>query len=541
MLTFKNGNMKNKLKIIGVVFICVFFSVSCSNVLEEELTGDLTADGVFVDEEGIDFVLNGAYASLSSFIGATGTTDAGWTLIGFGTDTYTNGSDGNYKYFNTYDSDLNASSPVVTESWNEFYRGINAANTVINRAPNALEDNDEKLLEVTAQAKFLRGYIYFWLARVWGPVHYTEEETQEAQTEASRMPLAELYPKIIEDLKFAEENLPGEQNEYGKATKWAAKAVLADLYLFRQNYEEAAKYSEDIISNGPFSVLENFSDLWDPDNEQNSEVIWSIQFADNLVYDNGGNPAHLFFLMQYDVLPGMKRDTKNGRPWKRFKPTDYLLDLYDMEDTRYDGTFKTVWYANDPSSAPEDVAVGDTAVYLPRERFTEAEKNAKPYGVNIYNQDEYTDKFYPSTQKWLEQNRISVNDVSGSKDFVTYRLAEIYLIAAEANALKSSSNQTKALEYLNEVRMRAYHIDDPSELPNIAMVDIDVILEERAKELAQEGKRWFDLVRTDNLVELVKLYNSKASPNIQGYHKLRPIPLTQIDRTSTEFEQNPGY
>lgn len=533
--------MKNLINKTGIIFITLLLCISCTKVLDEELTGDLTADGVFVDEEGIDFALNGAYASLSSFIGATGNIETGWTLIAFGTDTYTNGSDGNFKYFNRYNSDLNASSIVVEEPWNEFYRGINTANTVINRAPGAIEENDEKLLSVTAQARFLRGYIYFWLARVWGPVPYTDQETTEAQTEATRMPLVDLYPKIIEDLKFAEENLPGEQDEYGRATKWAAKAVLADLYLFRQNYEEAAKYSEDIINNGPFSLVENFIDLWDLDNEQNSEVIWSIQFADDLLFDNNGNPAHLFFLMQYDVLPGMKRGIKNGRPWKRFKPTDYLLDLYDMNDSRYDGTFKTVWYANNPDSAPEGVTVGDTAVYLPREPFTEEEKNAKPYGVNIYNQDEYTKKIYPSTKKWLEPNRLSVNQVSGSKDFVAYRLAEIYLIAAEANALKPSPDQTKALEYLNEVRMRAYHVDDPSKLPIINNVDINVILEERAKELAQEGKRWFDLVRTDKLVERVKLHNQEGAPNIQEYHKLRPIPLTQIDRTSTDFEQNPGY
>lgn len=532
--------MKN-FKIIGIVIIAFCMITSCSKVLDEELTGDLTADGVFVDEEGIDFALNGAYASLSSFIGATGNIETGWTLIAFGTDTYTNGSDGGFKYFNTYDSDLNASSPVVTESWNEFYRGINAANTVLNRAPDALEGKEDKLNNVTAQARFIRAYIYFWLARVWGPVHYTDQETQGAQTEATRMPLDELYPKIIEDLKFAEENLPEEQDDFGRATKWAAKAVLADLYLFRKNYDQAAIYSEDIINNGPFNLLADFNSLWDQEDEQNNEVIWSIQFADNLLFDNGGNPAHLFFLMQYDVLPGMKRDIENGRPWKRFRPTNYLLNLYDEGDTRYDGTFKTVWYANNPDSAPAGVAVGDTAVYLPRTSFTQAEKDAKPYGVNIYNQDEYTEKIYPSSKKWIEPNRISVNEEAGNKDFIVYRLAEIYLIASEANALKSSPDQNKALMYLNEVRMRAYNVASISELPEINQVDINIILEERAKELAQEGKRWFDLVRTDKLVERVQGYNSKGAPNIKEFHKLRPIPLTQIDRTSTEFEQNPGY
>ncbi|WP_051907788.1 RagB/SusD family nutrient uptake outer membrane protein [Flavimarina sp. Hel_I_48] len=531
------------IKSIKILFIVSLLtsSFSCSEFLEEELTGDLTGDGVFIDEEGIDFALNGTYASLGTFIGANGNIETGWNLIAFGTDTYTNGSDGGFKYFNTYNSDLNASSTVVTESWDAFYLGINSANTVLNRAPEVLNNNPEKLENVVAQARFLRAYMYFWLSRVWGPVHYTDQETQGPQTEAYRMPLDELYPKIIEDLQFAEEHLPPVQDEYGKATSWAAKAVLADVHLFRKNYTEAATYAEDIIDNGPFELVRPFAALWDTENEQNNEVIWSIQFADDLQYDNGGNAAHMFFLMQYDVLPGMQRDIENGRPWKRFRPTDYLLNLYDMQDTRFDGTFKTVWYANNPDSAPEGVKVGDTAVYLPRVPMTPEEKSSKPYAVNIFNRDEYTEKIYPSTIKWLQPERISVNQESGDKDFVTYRLAEIYLIAAEANALKAAPEQDKALQYLNEVRMRAYGVDDVSELPVITQVDLSVILEERAKELAQEGKRWFDLVRTDTFVQRVREHNPQAASNVQEFHKLRPIPLTQIDRTSTEFAQNPGY
>ncbi len=529
------------MKNISIILLMLISLSSCTDVLDEQLTGGLTADGVFTDEEGIDFALNGAYAAMTTFIGGSGDIETGWTLIAFGTDTYTNGSDGNYKYFNTYTSDLNASSPIVTEPWNVFYRGINSANAVIGRVENAIPDQPDKVTNITAQARFLRGYYYFWLARVYGPVHYTDEETSGAQTEATRMPLDELYPKIIEDLQFAVDNLPGEQDEYGKATSWAAKAALADVYLNLKNYDLAAQYAEDILNNGPFQLVTPFSDLWEIGNERNSEVIMAAQFSNDLELDNGGNPAHVFFLMEYDKLPGMKRDVVNGRPYKRFRPTDYLLNLYDANDKRYDGSFTTVWYANNADNAPAGVQVGDTAIYLPRKPFTEAEKDAKPYGVNIYNQDEYTEKIFPSSKKWVQPNRPSTNELSGDRDFILYRLAEIYLIAAEANALKATPDQTKALQYLNAVRMRGYGVDDISSLPVINSVDIDIILEERAKELAQEGKRWFDLTRTGKLVERVKLHNAQAAPNIQPFHVLRPIPLTQIDRTSTDFPQNPGY
>ena len=526
-----------------IVVLIAFISIvcSCGKVLDEELTGGLTADGVFTDEEGINFALNGAYSTLSSFIGSTGNRETGWTMIAFGTDTYTNGSDGGFKYFNTYDSDLNASSAVVREPWDVFYKGINTANAVIERAPEVLQDKPEVLQNVLGQARFLRGYFYYWLVRIYGPVHYTDTETKGVETEAYRMPLDELYPLIIDDLVFGEENLPSEASEFGRATTWAAKATLADLYLTIKDYENAADYADDIIMNGPFSLVHPVSELWNLDNEENSEVIWSTQFSDDLLLDNGGNPAHLFFLMEYDKLPGMLRDTENGRPWKRFRPTDYLLNLYDMEDKRYKATFKTVYYANNPDSAPPGVQVGDTAVYLPRIPFTQAEKDAKPYGVNIFNQDEYTEKIYPSSLKWIQPNRVSANNESGDRDFIAYRLAEIYLIGAEAHALKPSSDQTTALAYLNEVRKRAYEVEEVADLPVISAVDIDVVLEERAKELAQEGKRWFDLTRTGKLVERVQLHNPQGAPNVKEYHALRPIPLTQIDRTSTDFPQNPGY
>lgn len=534
------------MKNISFILIILISFWSCDNILDEELTGDLTADGVFVDEVGIDFALNGAYASLTTYLGnpAPGTgndRETGWTLIAMGTDTYTNGSDGGNKSFNTYDSDLNASRSIVTEPWEVFYQGINAANTVLRRAPDALAGNPDKLNNVLGQARFLRGYYYFYLLKTWGPVHYSDEETVTAETEATRMPLDQLYPLIIADLEFAEQNLPGTQDDFGRATSWAAKAALAEVYLRQQNYDSAAQYAEDVVTNGPFSLVTPVADLWNLDNEQNSEVIWSWQFSDDLELDNGGNPAHLFFLMEYDKLPGMKRDVVNGRPWKRFKPTNYLLELYDMEDERYEASFTSVWFSNNPDNAPAGVMPGDTCVYLPRFNIPQIEKDARPYGINVFNRDELTEKEFPASKKWVQPNRASTNEPAAGRDFIAYRLAEMYLIASEANALKASPDQAKAIQFLDEVRMRAYGVSDISTLPVITAVDIDVILEERAKELAQEGKRWYDLTRTGKLVERVQMHNPQGAPNVQEFHSLRPIPLTQIDRTSSDFPQNPGY
>ncbi|MEA1787094.1 RagB/SusD family nutrient uptake outer membrane protein [Arenibacter sp. GZD96] len=529
-------------KIILIVIGISLFASCAGDAIDENLTGDLTVDGVFTTEEGINLALNGTYSAFTSFIGSStsGNRETGWTLIAMGTDTYTNGADGNFKFFNTYNSDLAASTVIVQEPWDVFYRGINGANTVIGRAPEVITD-PAKLQNILGQAHFLRGLYYYYLVRVWGAVHYTDQETVGAETEATRTPVPEIYTKIIEDMEFAAQNLPPSQGDFGRATSWAAKAALADIHLTRKNYDLAAQYSEDIINNGPFNLVRPVEDLWNLDNENNSEVILSAQFSDILEFDNGGNPAHMYFLMEYDNRPGMVRDVTNGRPWKRFKPTDYLINLYDLEDKRYDATFKTVWFSNNPNSAPPGMQPGDTAIWLPRVPLSQAEKDSRPHGVNIFNPDEYTERVYPATKKWIQPNRIAVNNESGSRDFIHWRLAEIYLIAAEANALKPAPDQNKALQFLNEVRMRAYDVNNVGALPPITSVTLDIILEERAKELAQEGKRWFDLVRTEKLVERVRLHNPQGAPNIQDFHMLRPIPLSQIDRTTSAFPQNPGY
>ncbi|GAB1855483.1 RagB/SusD family nutrient uptake outer membrane protein [Flavobacteriaceae bacterium MHTCC 0001] len=535
------------MKKIVLLIIITLGLTSCNEIIEEELTGDLTSEGVFTTEQGVHLALNGAYqpyAGIISRSGANAGFETGWAMLGYGTDTYMSGSDSNYKNLDRYDTQLNATSAIFRNFWDECYRGINAANAVIGRAPVAItaEDKQDELANVLGQGYFLRAFYYYNLVRFWGDVHYTDTETTAPETEATRMPAAQVYEKIIADLELAEANLPDTQSDFGRPTVWAAKTFLADVHLTLKNYDEAAMYAEDVINNGPHSLLDQFADLWDEDNQINNEIIWAIQFTDDPTNNNQGNPAHMLFIMEYDKLNGMKRDIENGRPWKRARPTEYLISLYEDDDKRFDDTFQSVWYCNNSNGIPAGLAVGDTCVWLPRKPVSQAEKDARPFGAQIYNADERTPKIYHTNKKWVENKyKTFPNFEDGAKDFIIFRMAEVYLIASEANALKSAPDQTKALQYLNEVRMRGFQVDDVNDLPVITNVDIDVILEERAKELCAEGHRWFDLVRTGKLVERVRLHNPEGGANIQDFHVLRPIPTTQIDRTTTDFPQNPGY
>jgi hypothetical protein len=364
---------------------------------------------------------------------------------------------------------------------------------------------------------------------------------------------------IIPDLEFAASNLPNTQSDYGRATKAAAEFLLAKALMTRsyKSFAEGTDASRaetlmsNVINNYGFELQESVLDMWSLASEANSEFIWTIQNNKSQVdegLDGFGHRGHLYFLMEYDKKPGMTRDTENGRPWKRFRPTDYMLSLYDRTiDRRYDETFKHVWYSNNPNVP--NLKVGDTALYIPGpgldkngiDQDTKWTDTAKA-GVlhQVYTTGDYNNRTFPSLNKWIDNTRPNRQHTQGQRDYVLMRLADAYLIRAEARL--KQGNKSDAAADLNTVRTRAAWDGKEAEMQiTAADVDIYFILEERARELLGENHRWFDLTRTGKLIELVKLHNPTSAGNIQDHNVLRPIPLDQIDRTSGGYPQNPGY
>ena len=269
--------------------------------------------------------------------------------------------------------------------------------------------------------------------------------------------------------------------------------------------------------------------------------------------DGYGHRGHLYFLMEYDKKPAMTRDTENGRPWKRFRPTPFLMSLWDRTmDRRYDETYKHVWYANvgndgGPNGVP--VKIGDTALYIPgpgvdkngvdQDGYWNAAKQAS-VNFEVYTSDEWDQRTFPSLNKWIDNTRPNRQHTQGQRDYVLMRLADAYLIRAEARL--KQGNTSGAASDINVIRTRAAWDGKEADMQiTAADVDVDMILDERARELVGENHRWFDLTRMGKLVERVRLYNSDGQANIQDYHVVRPIPLSQIDRTSGGYAQNPGY
>jgi hypothetical protein len=542
-------------------------SQSCEEYLQEELVSDVSAATYYPTPAGFEDAVKATYSFMKPFYGV----ERGFTLTAFGTDTYTNGSDGGHKGINAYDGQLNGANGFIQATWRDLYRGVNQANAVVDRSAGLEGVTEERKTLRLAEVRFLRALYYFDLVRIYGDVHLTLEETVGIEITANKTPASEIYMQaIIPDLEFAIANLPAEQSDYGRATKPAAEMLLAKV-LLRRSYTsyaagDDASRAEDlltnVIENYNFKLLDDFADLWAIDNEQNAEVIFSVQNSKNQVdegLDGQGNRGHLYFLMEYDRLPGMTRDITNGRPWKRFRPTEYTLDLWDRSiDARYDKSFKSAWLANSESNIPtytaEEAAaglgvegqrkfeLGDTAVFIPGPQLEEDWDQDRQAAARymVVTPDEYTERVYPTLSKWLDPTRPNRQHVQGQRDFILMRLGDTYLLRAEARLQQGDTEG--AAEDINVIRRRG--AVDPEEddlMIDAGMVDLDFLLDERARELVGEGHRWFDLTRTGTLVERVREYNPQGGPNIQPHHVVRPIPQDQIDRTQGGYPQNDGY
>ncbi len=542
----------------------------CKNVLDEQVISQIPNE-YMTTPKGFEDATRAAYSSLRNFYG----TERGLTLTEYGTDIYKTGADGGYKGFHYYDTQMNSFVDYLQQVWEELYKGINTCNAVIDRASTIAGVSDATKKLRVAEAKFLRAHYYFIITQQWGGVDLRLTETLAATKQTSRATEADMYKAIIADLEAALPDLDTKirSSDYGRATKAAAEHLLARVYLTKatssakasDDYAKAASYAKNVINNYGFKLVPDFANVFAQGaGEISDEVIFAVQYTSDPLTNinsantlNGnGNNLHLFFGMQYDVQAGMVRDTENGRPFKRLMPTTYLLETVfrdRVNDSRYKKTFKDTWYSNNPgtfntafdnSKAKVTFKTGDTAIYIPGVEWTVAQRAAKPYQVLV--PSAYNQALFPTLRKFLDPLRPDRTYEQGSRDFLAFRLAETYMILAEAQL--KLGNVSDATTAVNMVRRRAAYSGKESAMTiTDAQMDMNMIYEERAREFAGEQIRWFDLKRWGNLVERVKLYNPDGAPNIQSYHNLRPIPQTQIDRTDKKtdgtpgFAQNPGF
>lgn len=535
----------------------LILAVSCEGLLEEQVISNVGNDYLNT-ASGLNDGLNAAYSSLRSWYG----TERGNNFTIFGTDTYTNGADGAFKFMNFYTSDFDSQNSHVRELWDEFYQGINTCNAVIDRAPDVEGLADDVRRQRVAEAKFIRAHNYFILTQLFGGIDLQLSESTIPTNEVSRSSVADMYAAIIRDLEEAIPDLEAaaQSVNYGRATRPAAEHLLGKVFLTKatseaganDDYARAETLLQRVISEYGISLLDNFADVHAFGNEVNSEVVFAVQYSRNPLTNATGNNAHVFFLMEYDVQPGMRRDTQNGRPFKRYMPTNYTLNVIfadRVNDSRYLGTFLDVYYSNNPGTfntnfdqtKPQvSYALGDTAIYVPGFEMPASERATKPYQVLV--PSAYNERLFPALKKHMDPGRADLTQFEGGRDYIAFRLAETYLLLAEAQLLQGKI--AEATENVNVVRRRAAFPGHEAAMEiGTNQMDMEMIMEERARELLGEQQRWLDLKRWGLLLERVRMHNPQAT-GLQSHHLLRPIPQNQIDRAAGNeagFPQNPGW
>lgn len=572
--------------IAGVVSVTLF---SC-NDLEEYNPSGATAEAVWTTPEGFVTVVNSAYAEQRAWYGK----EDGIFMSEAGSDLWYNRDKDSYANQLTYYSGLGPSAGNPNRAaWTRFWKGINQCNAGINRIDQAGFTNEVEKNKRLAELRFMRAFYYWHIVETWGGVMLRTVETTDPNQSltATRSSVEEFYDLIISDLQFAAENLPLQQawgNEYSRASKKSALGFLARAYLSRAYYAPGAEREEYFIKarNAANEVISrksefgvdlwsSYADLWKPSNNKNNkEALYIISNATDfgLNYDNNGNRLYQVFQAPYNGKPGLVRDLANGyESNRRLMSSLHLLDLFDAnKDARYNAIFQEVWIANtaytwtaadvaaygkNPSLVGRRINVGDTAMVATKNVIPN--KAQKPYVVydrnDIYNANGtiINGRNYVNMKKFMDPDRTDANAQPGYKDILVMRLAEMYLISAEAEM--QLGNNSAAAEMVNVLRRRAAQktpVDRTSEmLVTASDIDTDFILDERARELSGEHLRWFDLKRmlgsgTDGsaFAAYIKANNPDIT-EVKNFHILRPIRQEELNAllNGVEFGQNPGY
>jgi hypothetical protein len=617
-------------KLLGTTSLAfILFAGSCSDVLEEQPRSVLTP-GFFQTEQGISSGLTAVYSHMRFFYGPIGGLYTG--VVGTDEATYGDAQDGGGRELDTYGTAITPNTGSVNALWNNAFPFINTCNGIIDIGTEA--GMPENLI---AEAKFFRAHDYFLLVATYGGVPLDlgggELKFNTAPIRIStRNNETDVYTKVIfPDLEAAVNALPVTPRVTGGVTQTAAQHFLAKAYLtygwwLERHGQSAGDYYTKAYNTamaaindpGPFALQKTFHAVNLAANDRNSELLlFADHTSDSYTFDESGagstggpnsdmksNRSNLAINMDFELAVNRiegdpvnngrfvyRRATQElGRPWRRVAPTqEVLLNTFadKTDDSRYDGTFITLWRANYQSEAGMANVVrlgmnnipivnGDTVFYFPptdedlpilqySNNDTHAYYPGKAYAVwapSLISRHNYPScwKFGPDRQDKSANGPF--NDAS-TRPFPIAKLSETYLIAAEA-ALKSGQGNPR--ELLLAIRRRAALRDDNTDAQNAAAVaameqktpatiDIDYILAERSRELYAENLRWYDLTRTGKLEQYAGKYTICETNNrvkqtitrdIRPHHYLRPIPQGQLNNMDMSEEnkgayQNPGY
>lgn len=483
------------------IFLFIGSSILCSSCVKLDQVPDSTntTRNLFKNQKDAEAAVNGMYNALQQHylynqfnenIQSQGTDDAEW-----GNGRNTNNIDKLAMDKFTFSPTTN----LVYQYWIALYQNINRANIILKFVAE-MDIDGAKKNQYLGEAHFIRGLMYFTLARLYGGAPIRVQPTEDLDNlQIARASQDEVYEQVATDFAAAKELLPESyvDPDVGRATKGAAMAMLAKYYLTRQLWQETVDETQAIMDLGLYSLWPNYEDVFKLENENKGESIFEIQYRSLGSTGNSNGSTYAGY----------------------FKPTANVVPPKEGEFAGYGDNPVTENHYKAYSTG--DLRRDINVLYVP----TAPASVVYPYYVN----------------KYQDPNAFNVND--GGNNYYIARYADILLMRAEAlHELSAGHGESYAL--FNKVRRRAFGVDHDTPSPHDLTAGLsqqqfrDSILLERRLEFAFEGQRRFDLLRMGKL----KAAMQEQDPSIlvQDRHLLLPIPQDELI-INPLLEQNPGY
>ncbi|MFW0717877.1 RagB/SusD family nutrient uptake outer membrane protein [Pedobacter sp. N23S346] len=494
-----------KIKIYLTLFSLMLILISCEKQLDQTPESSLATDNFFTNNNDFLQAVNGVYSQLNNY-----PSQALW-LSEMRSDNINATSDGNRDWdgINNFTPNITTTG-FITTAWRANFNGIFNANTVLE----ALETKSSVLspanaTRYAAEVRFLRAFYYFSLVRTFGQVPLISDVKSAAEVASiPRSPVADVYALIESDLQYAATNLPATFTgiDLGRPTASAARGLLGLVYLTKSGptygingpglnsneYDKAAALFDQVISGSPFSFGANYANIFSYTNENNSEVVFDIQFASSL--NGAGFPSHLA-PVAYWTSNGISNSFGNGYGASTFPVSKSLVNSYTTNtvsgtDVRY----------------PFNVAT----TYAPS----------------------------PFIKKYIDVPKRGLSGRDWSINFIVLRYTDILLMKAECILRGAPGSQTDVDAIVNRVRARAG-------VGPLSNVTLPVLMQERQREFLGEGLRWNDLVRSGLAITQMNAWRTadaitKINEVVPNYI-IYPVPAAEIQTAPGLYTQNPGY
>ncbi|MCB0641470.1 MAG: RagB/SusD family nutrient uptake outer membrane protein [Phaeodactylibacter sp.] len=502
-------------RILYIPFILGLLVVSgCrKDFLERSPIVGQTEDNFYKTEEDAIAAVNAAYAALQFELSPAG--HFRWFWGDIMSDDSEKGGSGDNDVFDlllleTFQGPTN--TDMLESEWSADYEGIYRANVVLEKVPQ-IEMDEELKARILAEARFIRAWFNYNLVTVFGGVPLADHVLEPNEFDLPRADASEVWALIIDDLTTAIPDLPQRSgyavSDLGRITQGAAQGLLAKAYLWQQNWDGAFEATQDLITSGEYYLEPDYAQIFSTDGENGPGSVFEIQYMS----ESGGNWG--------------KNSANEGtftnvftRARGQFEGFGFNIPTQDLVDA---------FFAEDPDN--EDPRLSSTVFRVGEEMGDRGTFTKDATGGFEF--DYYAKKYF--NNKSDEATFGDPNPNGGSNDRVI-RYADILLMHAEA--AYHLGDETTARQSLNEVRARARG-NNPNILPDVAASGdalLQAIYHERRVELALEGHRFFDLVRTGRAAaELGPLGYQ------EGKHNVFPIPDSQIQATNGNIKQNPGY